>query len=118
MPSNVSTGFTFNDFHVPFRLFQAVSGCLIHAISLCIFLRTARRVFRSYGISSLLKALMVLWIIDDVVALPYVYIFLQWALDQLIDGYSEGDPLKFWVCCASTLRKPSNACVGSMSKET
>ncbi|KAH7693767.1 hypothetical protein AAVH_39193, partial [Aphelenchoides avenae] len=78
-------GFTYDDFHKPFRLAQAVSGFVAHAISLFLFARIFRRVFRGNEISSLLRMFFVLWIIEDLVALPYLMIFIQWVFEQFIE---------------------------------
>lgn len=92
------TGFTFNDFHRPFRLAQVVSGFFLHTISLYFFLRIIRRVFRGDEASKLLKTLLIFWIIEDILALPYVYIFIQWVLEQLIEDCKLCGRYTIWVC--------------------
>lgn len=60
----------FSDFNRYFRLFQAVTAFAFHSASLCLFLSTAKRIFKG-DMSIMLKIFLLVWIVEDVAALPY-----------------------------------------------
>ncbi|KAH7726171.1 hypothetical protein AAVH_06360, partial [Aphelenchoides avenae] len=82
-----STSYAFNRY---FRLFQAITAFAFHSASLCIFLNIAIRLRKTKpkDVSVLLKAFLVAWIVEDLLALPYsVYNAALWKLHDAADDY-------------------------------
>ncbi|KAH7694577.1 hypothetical protein AAVH_38374, partial [Aphelenchoides avenae] len=84
------------EFNRYFRLIQAVTAFCFHSLSLYFFVATLRWVRRTKlsSISTLLKFFLVVWIIEDALAVPYsVYIAAGWRLHNAGDTYFE---ISFW----------------------
>lgn len=56
-----------------FRIFQSASAFFCHTVSLALLLRITKRLFRanSSDVSPMLKTFFVIWIIEDLLAIPY-----------------------------------------------
>ncbi|KAH7711933.1 hypothetical protein AAVH_20743 [Aphelenchoides avenae] len=84
------------EFNRYFRLIQAVTAFCFHSLSLYFFVATLRWVRRTKlsSISTLLKFFLVVWIVEDTIAVPYsVYIAAGWR-HNAGDTYFE---ISFWT---------------------
>lgn len=80
-------------FNYGFRLFQSITAFGFHFVSLCLFLSMFKRMVHS-GMSVLLKAFVVLWIIEDIAALPYgAFNAMFWRTEKLEYYYA----VALWV---------------------
>ncbi|KAH7693192.1 hypothetical protein AAVH_39778, partial [Aphelenchoides avenae] len=59
----------------------------LHGISLFLFLRIGVRMFRSKDVSVMLKAFILAWIIEDILAMPYSLFFALFWRPQELDYY-------------------------------